>query len=448
MRAPVSIPILLEGWVDNAPRVAADGLCLDADSVQHGQAYVAVTDGQLNGIEGAKTAVSRGACVLIHDETITFPRLGVPAVAVPHLKRRLSALAARFYRHPVEQLKTAGVAGSSGRTSTAHYLAQSWQRVNGGAGLVSDSGQGPFKSLDVSGNVPADPVALQGTLSHCVDHGVEMLAMEVLPQFVEQGWTDDIGFDVAVFTGMQNNRHTKQDVLESDQEAVHSLFTDCCPRFAVVNHDGAEGKTLTRLMSDGTQVLTYGTNGATELHGSVLDMNSDGMSVSIASPWGGGELRTGLLGRQNLSNLLATAGALALMGMPWNRVMHQLEIMSAVPGRMSCIGGEPGQPAAVIDHARTPQELEEALITLRSHLHGRLFCVLGNSSSWQKEMRRVAESYSDRVFTASVAGRSESIHRALRESGRGDIVLFAGTGHGDWRRDGEAAIRELMEDAA
>ena len=444
MRAPVSIPVLLEGWVEQAPAVAADGLCLDADSVEPGQAFVAIADGRLDGIEDAKTAVSRGACVLIHDKSFDFPRLGVPAVAVPHLRRRLSALAARFYRHPVEQLATVGVAGSVGRTSTAHYLAQSWQRVNGGAGLVSTSGQGPFKSLDVSRNLPADPVALHGVLSHCVEHGVEMLAMEVLPQFVEQGWTDDIGFDVAVFTGMRDGRHGKRD----DQESVRKLFSDCCPRFAVVNHDEAEGKTLTRLMAEGTQVLTYGTTGSTELHGSVLDMDSTGMSISIASPWGGGELKTGLLGRQNLSNLLATAGALALMGMPWNRVMHQLEIMSAVPGRMSCIGGEPGQPAAVIDHARTPQELEEALLTLRSHLHGRLFCVLGNSSSWQKEMRRVAESYADRVFTASVAGRSEAIHRALGESGRGDIVLFAGTGHGDWRRDGEAVIRELMEDAA
>ena len=448
MTYPVSMPFLLEGWVDDAPNVAADGLCLDADSVEPGQAYVAVPDRRLKAIESAKTAISRGACVLIHDKNTRFPRLGVPAVAVPNLKQRISALAARFYRHPVEQLTTVGIAGSSGRTSTAHYLAQSWQRVSGGAGLIGESGQGPFKALDVSGELPGDAVSLQRTLSQCVGQGVEMLAMEVLPQFVKKGWTDDVGFEVAVFTGLRNNHHGGRDAAESDEQAVRHLFTTCHPRFAVVNHDEVEGKTLTRLIAEGTQVLTFGTNGSTELHGSVLDMSSAGMSISIASPWGGGELRTGLLGRNNLSNLLAAAGTLALLGMPWNRVMHQLEIMSAAPGRMSCIGGEPGQPAAVIDHAQTPEALEEALTTLRSHLHGRLYCVLGNSNSWQQEMRQVAESYSDHVFLASVAGRSETIRRVLNESGRGDIVLFAGTGHGDWRRDGEAAIRDLMEDAA
>ena len=49
-------------------------------------------------------------------------------------------------------------------------------------------------------------------------------------------------------------------------------------------------------------------------------------------------------------------GALALMGMPWDKVMHQIEIMSAVPGRMNCLAGERGQPAAVIDGARSSGE--------------------------------------------------------------------------------------------
>ena len=44
-----------------------------------------------------------------------------------------------------------------------------------------------------------------------------------------------------------------------------------------------------------------------------MSMDSAGMTVSLSSPWGGGQLRTGLLGRRNLDGLLATAGALALV---------------------------------------------------------------------------------------------------------------------------------------
>jgi UDP-N-acetylmuramoyl-L-alanyl-D-glutamate--2,6-diaminopimelate ligase len=264
----------------------------------------------------------------------------------------------------------------------------------------------------------------------------------------------------------------------------------------VVNHDEAEGKTLTRLVDPGTQVLTYGTNGATELQGSILGMDSTGMNLNIASPWGGGNVRTGLLGRRNLSNLLAAAGTLALMGMPWDKVMHQIEIMSAEPGKMNCLAGELGQPAAVIDGARTPEELEDVLLTLRSHLHGRLVCVLADIDqenrclgepaanrrsgesresalqgrlgateetagcrphsrlsplqrvSWQAEMVRVAELLSDQVITASRANRRDAIRRALRDCGPGDIVLIAGMGLGDWQRHGEAAVRDLLEEAA
>ena len=45
----------------------------------------------------------------------------------------------------------------------------------------------------------------------------------------------------------------------------------------------------------------------------------------------------GLLGAFNVSNLLAAAGTLSLLGMPWPHVLHQLEIMHPVPGRMHCL---------------------------------------------------------------------------------------------------------------
>ena len=61
------------------------------------------------------------------------------------------------------------------------------------------------------------------------------------------------------------------------------------------------------------------------------------MTFSIASPWGGGKLHTGLLGAFNVSNLLAAAGTLALLGMPWNQVMHQLEIMHPFPGACTAL---------------------------------------------------------------------------------------------------------------
>jgi UDP-N-acetylmuramoyl-L-alanyl-D-glutamate--2,6-diaminopimelate ligase len=216
-------------------------------------------------------------------------------------------------------------------------------------------------------------------------------------------------------------------------------------------------------------------------------MDSLGMTLSINSPWGGGEVRTGLLGAFNVSNLLAAAGTLALLGMPWSQVMYQLEIMRAVPGRMHCMGGEVGRPVVVVDYAHTPDALSQALTALRSHLHGQLVCVFGcggdRDAGKRPMMARVAESLADRIVITTdnprgeqpaaiigdmlagleepdqaqvVEDRAAAIRQAVLGSGAGDIVLVAGKGHEAWQEmkgqkipfSDEATVNSALEEAA
>jgi len=176
-----------------------------------------------------------------------------------------------------------------------------------------------------------------------------------------------------------------------------------------------------------------------------------------------------------------------LLGMPWNRVMHQIEIMHAVPGRMQCLGGESTQPVVVVDYAHTPDALEQALLALRAHLHGHLICVFGcggdRDTGKRPMMARVAESLADRVILTSdnprseppeeiikdmmtglinparaevVLDRDEAIRQAILKSQSGDIILIAGKGHETWQETGgrripfsdEDAVRSALEDAA
>jgi UDP-N-acetylmuramoyl-L-alanyl-D-glutamate--2,6-diaminopimelate ligase len=154
---------------------------------------------------------------------------------------------------------------------------------------------------------------------------------------------------------------------------------------------------------------------------------------------------------------------------------------------MHCLGGEPTHPVVVVDYAHTPDALEQALLALRAHLHGRLICVFGcggdRDAGKRPMMARVAESLADRVvFTTDnprneppeeiiadmvtgldeperaevVADRDEAIRRAILESHSGDIVLIAGKGHETWQEAGgrkipfsdEDSVRSALEDAA
>ena len=478
MSRTISMRTLLEGWsaLETLPgdtHRLLSGLGRDAAAIRPGDAFVAIG----RAIEGANEAAARGAVAVLHDGAVAAPRLDIPVVDLPGLESRLGELAARFHRHPAEQLTLAGVTGGRGKTSTAHFIAQAWQRAAGGAGAVSDLGHGP---LARPAPVPAsglDGLALHAALAESLQHGVERMVLEFSPRLFEPAAGAELGLDALVYTA--SGPAGGIDPLR--------LFADSHPRFAVVNHDHAAGKELSRRIANGTQVLTFGTNGATELRGSVLGMDASGMTIRIAGPWGGGELRTGLLGAFNLSNLLGAAGVLALLGMPWNQVMHQVEIMQAAPGRLQSLGGEPGQPVVVLDEVSSAAALEETLTALRSHLHGRLVCVFGcdaaHDGAERAAMAAMAESLSDRIVMTLgdaadenpwaifedmaqglrrlpearvIEDRAEAIRSAIEESRAGDIVLVAGRGAGRWseaagragRCDDAATVRGLLEEAA
>jgi UDP-N-acetylmuramoyl-L-alanyl-D-glutamate--2,6-diaminopimelate ligase len=487
MSCPVTVRTLLEGWCDEVPDRVVTGLGLDSRRIEPGQAFVAVSGGRQHGLDFARQAAARGAVVVIHDGLAEVPELDIPAVAVPGLEKRLSGLGARFYHHPSDQLMVAGVTGTNGKTSTAHFIAQAWQRSSGDAGLIGTIGYGPLGALQASRMTTPDPISLQGMLAECIEQGVEKVAMEVSSHALDQGRCDDIAFDAAVFTNLSRDHLDYHGTMEAYANAKRRLFIDCHPRFAIVNKDDQMGKALLGEIANGTEVLSYGTNGSSELRGAVLAMDSLGMTLKLASPWGDGEVRSGLLGAFNVSNLLAAAGTLALLGMPWTHVLHQLEIMHPVPGRMHCLGGEPNQPVVVVDYAHTPDALRQALTALRSHLHGRLVCVFGCGGDRDRGKRpmmaQAAESLADRLVLTTdnprneepaaifgdmldglerpadvqvVEDRGTAIRQAIRSSGEGDIVLVAGKGHEAWQEcrgqrtpfSDEAAVKAALEEAA
>jgi UDP-N-acetylmuramoyl-L-alanyl-D-glutamate--2,6-diaminopimelate ligase len=483
----MSVQTLLEGWCDTVPDVTITGIESDSRRITKGQAFLAVAGATTHGMKHVLQAQARGAAVVIHDGLSEVPALEIPAVSVAQLGQILSSIGARFYHSPSDHLTVAGVTGTNGKTSTAHFIAQSWQRTSADAGIIGTIGFGPLGKLKPADMTTPDPISLQAMLSDCLDEGVGRLAMEVSSHALDQGRCDDVAFDAAVLTNLSRDHLDYHGTMEAYAAAKRRLFIDAHPRFAVINLDDAFGKSLAGEISNGTEVFTYGTNGSSELRGAVLQMDSQGMTLKLASPWGGGEIRTGLLGAFNVSNLLAAAATLALLGMPWNQVMHQLEIMRPVPGRMHCMGGEVSQPVVVVDYAHTPDALQKALSALRSHLHGRLVCVFGcggdRDSGKRPLMAQAAELLADRLVITSdnprgedpaaiirdmvtglehpenarvIMDRASAIRQAILESSPGDIVLIAGKGHEAWQEingqkipfSDEAAVNAALEEAA
>lgn len=478
---------LLEGWVDEAPALRITGIGLDNRSIKPGEAFVAVQGQLVHGLDYARSAVAAGAVAVIHDGLKALPELDVPVCKVAGLGNKLGELASRYYAAPSELMKIAGITGTNGKTSVAHFLAQSWQRVYGNAGMVGTLGYGALGHLQSGARTTPDALSLQQVLADCARADIERLAMEVSSHALQQHRCQTVQFDAAVFTNLSRDHLDYHSDMADYAAAKRLLFTDYAPSFAIINHDDAYGRKWFGELNGGMQMLSFGLQKGAELRAEIGSIDIDGMKIRVTGPWGSEEIHTGLMGAFNASNLLATAGTLALLGMPWSRVLHQLEVMQPVPGRMMRLGGEPGQPVVVVDYAHTPDALESALHAVRAHLDGRLVCVFGcggnRDQGKRPQMGRAAELLADDVVVTSDNPRHESANQiiddviaGLEEPGKatiepdrmlaiqqaiancqpGDVVLVAGKGHETWQEIGGQkiafsdtnVIRHALGDAA
>jgi UDP-N-acetylmuramoyl-L-alanyl-D-glutamate--2,6-diaminopimelate ligase len=482
-----SLRVLLEGWLEAVPDVAVAGICMDSRQVQPGSVFVAVKGRQGHGMAHAREAVARGAVAVLHDGRCDMGDVDAPLVHVPELGARLGELASRFWAAPSEDMVLAGVTGTNGKTSVVHFLAQAWQQAEGQSGMVGTLGFGPFDDLRAASHTTPDPFTLNQVLADCMDVGINHVAMEVSSHALEQGRVDTLQFDAAVFTNLSRDHLDYHEDMQAYAAAKRRLFADYAPRFAIINRDDMTGRQWIRELSGTREVLSYGLAPGAELSAEIRGMDTDGMALLLQSPWGKGELRTPLMGSFNVSNLLAAAGTLTLLGMDWEDTLRELELVRPVPGRMMRLGGQAGQPTVVIDYAHTPDALAKSLAAVRDHISGRLICVFGCGGNRDRgkraHMGRMAEAMADELVVTSDNPRFESVNsiindvlrgmeapanagvepdraaaiaRALRSAGPGDIVFIAGKGHERYQEvsgqripySDEATVRTLLEVAA
>jgi UDP-N-acetylmuramoyl-L-alanyl-D-glutamate--2,6-diaminopimelate ligase len=186
-------------------------------------------------------------------------------------------------------------------------------------------------------------------------------------------------------------------------------------------------------------------------------------------------VRSPLLGRFNVDNLLAVAGVLHALGEAPDAIAAVLPRLEPIPGRMNRLGGADGLPLVVVDYSHKPDPLQQALESLRGHLRGRLVCVFGCGGERDRgkrpQMAKIAEDFADIVIVTDdnprgedgdaivaeiVAGlarpqdaiverdRRRAIERAIGQAGPDDIVLVAGKGHESYQE--VAGVKHAFDD--
>ena len=465
LKRPWTLATLLEGWCNLAPGqdVAVGGLALDSRRVEVGDVFCAVQGTRTHGLEHVDEALARGAVAVLSDRPAELLP-DVPLIVLPGLAAELGPIAARFHGDPSRRMTVIGVTGTDGKTSVSHFIAQALDQDSVNAGLIGTLGYGLVGRLKRHGHTTPDALSLQAALAELVQDGARWVVMEASSHGLEQGRLNGVAFDQAVLTQLARDHLDYHGTLEAYAAAKRRLFVWPGLDYAILNLDDDFGCALAGDLEPAPHLLGYtllerSAPGVEVVAGRDLQLNPQGFSMRVATPWGESHVESALYGRFNAANLLAALASLLGLGASLPDAVEQLRHVRAVPGRMERFHAE-GRPVAVVDYAHTPGALEAALLAVREHGAQRVHCVFGAGGDRDRGKRPLmgaaAERYADALIitddnprgedpaaivddiraglrapqAAQVAhDRAQAIRQALDGAAAGDVVLIAGKGH-------------------
>jgi UDP-N-acetylmuramoyl-L-alanyl-D-glutamate--2,6-diaminopimelate ligase len=399
---------------------AVTGVSYDSRSVTAGQVFVALRGQHADGTAFARQAIERGAAAIVSEQPAP-EGIRVPWAMVEDARLALAVIAAAFYRDPSREMQVIGITGTNGKTTTAYLLASIFEAAGIRCGLL---GTVAYRIGDVvreaTRTTPEAP-DVQALLRQMVDEGCGACAIEVSSHALALRRVDGMTFAAGVFTNLTRDHLDFHANMDEYFRAKRRLF-EMLPRDApsLLNLDDPRGSAL---IDAGGRPITYAIGRAADITPGPLSFSLDGLTFDARTPRGTLHVRSTLVGRPNVYNILAAVSTATALDLPFDAIERGVQALAGVPGRFEKVSGKKDEVTVVVDYAHTDDALRNLLETARPLATGRLITVFGCGGDRDRTKRplmgAVAGRLSDLIVVTSDNPRSEDPNRIIEEIQRG-----------------------------
>ena len=439
------------------------GITYDSRRVTPGMVFVAISGQNADGHDYIANAIERGATAVICERNgLLFPR--TTKIRVPDGREALARAAISYYAHPSTKMKVVGVTGTNGKTTVSFLVKSILEAAGMKSGLIGTVQYEVADRVIPAHRTTPESLEVQQLMAQMVHGGCTACVMEVSSHALEQKRVFGIEFDVAVFTNLTGDHLDYHGTMENYYQAKKKLFSSLGEGIkkgaAIINIDDAFGARLyddTRL----EVMFSYGLQKPARLRATNIELSRDGVRFVVEAPGRNFAVRSPLIGRHNIYNILAALGAGLALDIPVAQLQGALNAMPPVPGRLEKVSI--GQPFGVfVDYAHTDDALRNVLTTLREMTPGRLLVTFGcggnRDATKRAQMGKIAAQLADYALITSDNPRKEdpekiaediqsgcrmarpegceveldrrrAIEHVISRAKEGDIVLIAGKGH-------------------
>lgn len=412
----------------------------------------------VDGHKYIEDAVFQGAKCIVYSKPLTYKHKDVVYIKVDNVLDELNRVADIFYDRPSYKMTMIGVTGSSGKTVVAlmikevlsHYLKMGYIGTNNieYAGVVEQS---PYTTPET--------IFLQRHLNEMVRRQVKGVTLEVSSHGLALKRVDGLHFDIAIFTNVYEEHldfHGTMEHLMTSKAKLFSLLDE--KGYAILNADEVK---FWYFVKDSlhSHVLTYGIEHKADVMARNIQLFIDHSEFDLQIHDEIRHISVPVLGRFNVSNVLAVITSLVALEMPINQVLASIPYIKGVDGRMELIN-HPYPFHVIVDycqHVNSYQKVFEFAKSVRKE--GRIIAVFGapGKKNYNKrdKIGKLANQYCDQVILTAEDNRDENIYdicldiqehidkpvsviiedrhiaieQAIEIANKGDIILILGKGH-------------------
>ena len=456
----------------------------DSRKVVPGSAFVCISGAVSDGHQYVKDVAERGAAAVIVEKDVEVPE-GLTVIKVENTRYALALMSAAYFGYPAEKLKTIGITGTKGKTTTTYMVKAILEEVGHKVGLIGTIEAIIGDKTIPSNNTTPESYTIQKYFAQMVEAGCDCVVMEVSSQGLMLHRTQGFVFDFGIFTNIEPDHIGPNEHKDFDdyKRCKGLLFKQC--KLGIANVDDKYFKDVFK--GSTCKIETFGFSPEADLRAENVELVSRPGYLGVAYHVAGVmdfDVEIDVPGKFSVYNSLTAISVCRHFQVPVEMIKDALK-KAKVKGRIEMIKVS-DDFTLMIDYAHNAMSLESLLTTLKEYNPKRLVCLFGCGGNRSKdrrfEMGEVSGRLADLTIITSdnprfeepqdiindiktgiaktdgkyveICDRKEAIKYAIEHGEPGDVIVLAGKGHEDYQEicgvkhpmDERVLIKEVLKE--
>lgn len=456
----------------------------DSRKAEPGSLFLCIKGAVSDGHAYAKEVAEKGASVLVVQDAVEVPE-DVTVIQVENSRYAMACISAAWFDYPAKKLKTIGITGTKGKTTTTYLVKSILENAGHKTGLIGTIETIIGEEHIPSANTTPESYLVQQYFAKMAEAGCDSVVMEVSSQGLMLHRTAGFTFDIGIFTNLEPdhigpNEHKD---FEDYLRCKALLFKQC--KTGIFN---ADDQHLEQILEGHTcEVETFGFSEKADLRAENTRLVTGKGTLGIHYDVKGlmdFPVEIDLPGKFSVYNSLTAIAVCRHFNVTEENIQKALK-QAKVKGRIEMVKVS-DDFTLMIDYAHNAMSLESLLTTLKEYKPNRLVCLFGCGGNRSKlrryEMGEVSGKLADLTIITSdnprneepqeiindikvgigktdgkyveIIDRKEAIAYAIHHGQPGDIVVLAGKGHEDYQEikgkkypmDERVLIQEILEE--